>query len=225
MPVRQHFTLPRFLKLLVGLLIVKILISIALSLPEYIPPNFDSNFLLGRDGYFWNGYHWAFYSHLVTGPCSLIFGMILLNQPFLKRFPKWHRFLGCIQGVNILCGVVPTGLWMAWYAAGGPIATAGFVCLAFLTGFTMIQGWRTAVRRRFELHRCWMQRCFLLLCSTVIVRVNGGIGDFFEINAPWFYIQIAWTSWLIPLLVFEVIRWSKHAPRQPARHFVAPTTA
>ena len=101
------------LKLLACLSIGKIVVSVFLSYRDYIPPNFHSVFLQGREGYFWRGYHWAFYLHITTGPAALLVGMILLNDRFRQRFPKWHRYLGRIQVVSVLFLVAPSGLWMA----------------------------------------------------------------------------------------------------------------
>ena len=51
-----------------------------------------------------------------------------------------------------------------------------------------------------------MQRCFTLLFSAVIIRVNGGMGLVLGIEAEWYYLQTAWTSWLLPVLVLELWR-------------------
>ena len=206
MPFVSQVRLLRLFKLLTGLLIVKVLMVVLLNFRDYLPPNFDADFLLGRDSYFWDGYHWAFYAHIASGPITLILGMILLSESFRRQWPRWHRVLGRIQVVLVLCVMAPSGLWMARYAASGPVAGLGFAILAVATGGTIALGWRAAVMRRFEVHRLWMQRCFVLLCSTVIVRVNGGVGALLGIDAEWFYAQTAWTSWLVPLLLFELWR-------------------
>ena len=170
-----------------------------------MPPDFASVFLEGRERYFWRSYYWAFYSHIISGPCSLVLGMLQLSDQFRGRFPKWHRLLGRIQVACVLLIVAPSGLWMAWYAALGPIAGAGFALLALATGVTVLLGWRAAVRRQFDVHRRWMERCFVLLCSAVVIRVNGGLGLVAGIDAEWFYVQTAWTSWLVPLMALEVV--------------------
>ena len=107
----------------------------------------------------------------------------------------------------MLLVVAPSGLWMAWYAAMGPVAGVGFALLAIATGLSVALGWRAAVMRRFDVHRRWMLRSFVLLCSAVVIRVNGGIGLVAGIEAEWFYVQTAWTSWLVPLLVWELVHW------------------
>lgn len=210
--------LPRMIKLLVLLLIGKMLVSVVLNYRDYLPPNFQADFLLGREGYFWHGYHWSFYPHIFAGPCSLILGTLLMSEAFRRRFPRWHRRLGRVQGMCVLFVVAPSGLAMAFRAASGPVAGAGFAVLALLTAGTVGMGWRTAVQRRFDRHRRWMTRCYILLCSTVVVRVNGGVGAFLGIGDNWFYTQTAWTSWLVPLVVYEAIQWTKRT------HHRAPTS-
>ena len=45
-------TLQRVLTLVAGLLIYKVTVAVMLGYVNYLPPNFDSDFLRGREGYF-----------------------------------------------------------------------------------------------------------------------------------------------------------------------------
>ena len=217
-------TLQRILTLLVCMLICKIVAGVFLSYRDYMPPNFESDFLQGRAHYFFGSYQWAFYTHITSGPCSLMLGMILLSEQFRRRFTKWHRSLGRIQVANVLLLVTPSGLWMAWYTATGTVAGIGFALLAILTGTCVALGWRAAVKRRFQVHRRWMWRCFLLLCSAVVLRLVAGIGTVLGVQSMWFDPVASWMSWLVPLGTFEVVRLialRADSRRRPP----APTTA
>jgi hypothetical protein len=171
---------------------------------DYIPPNFESDFFNGRELYFWRSYHWAFYAHIATGPIALLLGLVLISERFRLRFPKWHRCLGRIQAVGVLFLIAPSGLWMAYHAEGGPIAAAGFATLAVVTGTFVALGWRSAVQRRFADHRRWMWRCYLLLCSAVVLRLIVGLATVTGFEAAWLDSSIAWASWLLPLGVYEL---------------------
>ncbi len=114
----RSITLPRILKLLVCVLICRVTAGVFLSYRDYMPPNFESDFLQGREHYFFGSYQWAFYTHITSGPCSLILGMILVSRQFRLRFAKWHRVLGRIQVSCVLLLVAPSGLWTA--ACGWP---------------------------------------------------------------------------------------------------------
>jgi len=204
------FTLSRLLTILTAVLIWKVTFSTIVEYRNYLPPNFESDFLLGREKYFWGPYRWAFYAHLVSGPMSLILGTILINQRFRGKFPRWHRRLGRIQVAGILLILAPSGLWMSYYAATGAIAGAGLGSLAIATAVCAALGWRAAVRRKFATHQQWMQRTFVLLCSAVVIRMIGGMATVAQYDAPWVYPFSTWASWLMPLLIYEV--WQRFQP-------------
>jgi uncharacterized membrane protein YozB (DUF420 family) len=196
--------LQRILLLLAFALILKVTFSVVLGYRDYLPPNFNNDFLSGRQSYFAGPYQWAFYAHIVSGPVSLFLGLILISEPFRQRFPKWHRSMGKVQAGVVLLLLAPSGLWMAFYAQTGTVAGIGFSLLAIATGMCVLAGWRSAVKRRFAEHRRWMLRCFLLLCSAVIVRIIGGLATVAAVGDPWIYPLTAWASWLVPLTAFEL---------------------
>ena len=198
------FTLQRGLTLLAVLLILKVTLSVIAGYRDYCPPNFESDFLRGRQSYFSGTYEWAFYAHIFSGPVSLVLGLILINEPLRTRFPHWHRTLGKAQAALVLFLLAPSGLWMAYHAEGGVVAAAGFAALAVVTALCVLLGWRTAVQRRFAEHRRWMWRCFLLLCSAIVLRMFGGLATVADAGAAWIYPLSAWMSWLAPLVALEL---------------------
>ncbi len=194
----------RVLTVLAGLLILKATLSVMLRYRDYFPPNFESDFLRGRQAYFSGAYQWAFYTHIASGPVSLILGLILVSERFRMRFPKWHRTLGKAQIAQVLFLLAPSGLLMAFHAETGAVAGTGFAVLAIATGICALLGWRSAVRRRFVEHRRWMWRCFLLLCSAVVIRLIGGLATVTDVGGAWSYPLAAWVSWLVPFAAFEL---------------------
>ena len=213
-------TLQRAVTLLAGLLILKVTVRVILNYHNYFPPNFESDFLRGRELYFLGFYHWAFYTHIASGPFSLMLGMILVSEHFRRRFPRWHRHLGRIQVASVLLLVTPSGLWMAYYAAAGPIAAAGLAVLAVVTGICVALGWRSAVKRRFHDHRRWMWRAFLLLCSAVLLRLIGGLATVTGVAVTWVDPLATWMSWLVPLTAFELSELGKRRTRRSLAHSI-----
>ncbi len=199
----RSFALPRVLTILAALLIWKVTLSVVVEYRNYFPPDFASDFLRGREPYFWGGYRWAFYVHLVSGPASLLLGTILISDRFRRLVPAWHRRLGRVQAACVLLLVAPSGLWMAYYAATGAIAAAGLGTLAIATATCMALGWRSAVKRNFSDHRRWMWRTYMLLCSAVVIRMIGGLATVAHVDAAWLYPFSTWASWLLPLLILE----------------------
>ncbi len=208
--------LPRLLLFLVGFLVLKVVLVVILSYRDYWPPNFDSEFLFGREGYFFGTYRWAFYPHIVSGPLSLVLGLLLSSERLQQRAPSWHRILGRVQVVTVLLFVVPSGFVMAYRAEGGLVAALGFAALALVTGATVMLGLRRALERRYAAHQVWMQRCLCCLGSAVVIRISGGITTLAELDAAWIYPTMAWVSWLGPLVALEgVRRFFTTSPRLP----------
>jgi len=193
------------LKWATALLTIKVLLSILSNYVDYFPPNFDAYFLLDREPYFFGLYGVAFYVHILTTPLALVSGMLLQSEGLRRRFPARHRFLGRMQVVGILVLLVPSSLWMSAYANGGRVAGAGFAVLALATGFCAIMGWRRAREREFKKHRYWMSRCFLMLCSAVVLRLISGAANVFGLESEWTYPITAWSAWILPLCAFELI--------------------
>jgi hypothetical protein len=202
-------TLPqRILAILAGILILKVTTSVVSNYGNYFPPDFASDFLRGREPHFYGAYQWAFYTHILSGPVSLILGLILIGERSRARYPKWHRRLGRLQVACVLLLVAPSGLVMAYHATAGPIAAAGLAALAIATATCVSLGARSAMTRRFADHRRWMWRAYLLLCSAVVIRLIGGLATVTGATAPWVDPLGAWMSWLVPLAAFELREWT-----------------
>ena len=198
--------LRRALPWLIMLLVWKVTLSVVIGYRDYLPPNFQADFLLGRESYFWGTYRWAFYPHLIAGPLSLLLGSLLVNSRFRATARVWHKRLGRVQGICVLLVVAPSGLYMSFYPQAGPIAGAGLACLAIATGVCVSLGWRSAVQRKFAADERWMWRTFLLLCSAVVIRLIGGAATVAGFDALWLNPLASWLSWLGPLLVYEANR-------------------
>lgn len=199
----------RILQLLIFLLVIKVTLSITWAYKDYFPPNFSSGFLVGRREHFRGVYRIAFYSHIISGPITILLGMLLYSEQLRLRLPPMHRWFGRMQSVIVLLVVVPSGLCMARFAETGALAGIGFATLAMATALTVLIGWRSAVSRRFDDHRIWMTRCLLLLGSAIVLRVFGGVATVLRIDSPAAYPIAAWASWILPLIAFEYHRLRK----------------
>lgn len=221
--------LKRLLSLLGACLIVKVAATVVWGYRGYFPPNFDTDFLRGREPYFFGVYSWAFFAHIIVGPISLVLGLVLVSERFRMRFPAAHRLLGKCQIAIVLFLIAPSGLWMAYYAETGAVAATGFGVLALATGACALLGWRTAVANKFAEHRRWMWRCYLLLCSAVLLRLMGGLAEMMHIEGSWAYQFASWVSWVAPLAVFELTRaiklWMRSPVDRPGDHSASSTAS
>jgi uncharacterized membrane protein len=203
----------RLLRRLGAALILVVTARIVATYGAYFPPNFRSEFLLGREPHFHSADRAAFYAHIVSGPLALVVGLALVADGIRARWPTWHRRLGWIQVLNVLLVVSPSGLVMARHAAAGPIAGAGLATLALATAGCVTMGVRAAMRHQFRAHRRWMWRCFLLLSSAVVLRLIGGLATVTGFGPEWLDPAANWVAWLAPLAVFEA--WEVVNTRRP----------
>src|SRR5678815_3569411 len=93
--------LQRTLLLLAVVLILKVTVSVVLGYRNYFPPNFDNDFLNGRQSYFAGAYACAFYTHIAAGPISLVLGLLLVIESPRKRWPTLHRSFGKVQAAVV----------------------------------------------------------------------------------------------------------------------------
>ncbi len=202
------------LRWLAVVLILRVLAAILANYPDYFPPNFNSLFLEGRETMFHGAYRAAFYAHILSAPLVLFIGLILLSEYVRRRHGGWHRWLGRIQVVVLLFFVLPSSVVMSRHAFGGWPAGLSFLLLSAATASCAIVGVVHACRRRYDQHRRWMLRSYVLICSAVALRLISGTAGLVGVPSPeQTYIVAAWSSWLFPLAACEIVqRWPAHRP-------------
>jgi uncharacterized membrane protein YozB (DUF420 family) len=108
---------------------------------------------------------------------------------------------------------------MARHAFGGWPAGLSFVLLSAATATCAVVGVAHARRRRYDRHRRWMLRCYVLICSAVLLRLISGAAGLVGVpSVEEAYIVAAWSSWLLPLAAYEVVeRWPSRRPGSVSR--------
>jgi uncharacterized membrane protein len=201
----RYRILTTVLRWLAIVLILRVLATILASYPDYFPPDFDSLFLQGREATFTGLYPPAFYVHIVSGPVVLVNGLILLSERVRRRHDGFHRVLGRVQVVVLLLFMLPSSVVMCRHAFGGWRAGLSFLLLSAVTAGCAVAGVVHARRRHYDRHRRWMLRCYVLICSAVALRLMSGAAGLVGVaSSEGAYIVAAWSSWLIPLVVFEI---------------------
>jgi uncharacterized membrane protein len=147
----------------------------------------------------------------------LVNGLILLNNAVRRRYGGLHRVLGRVQVAVLLLLVLPTSVVMARHAFGGWPAGVSFLLLSLTTAACAVAGVVQARRRRFHSHRRWMLRCYVLICSAVVLRIVSGTAGLVGVSSPEdAYVVAAWASWLVPLAACEVVtRWNEYGSDRP----------
>lgn len=199
-------SLTTLLRWLAIVLILRVLVTILANYPDYFPPDFHSLFLEGRESTFHGAYRVAFYVHIFASPFVLVNGLLLLSRNMHSRLRRLHRLFGRIQVAVLLVLVLPSSIVMSQQAYGGWLAGLSFITLSVATAVCAITGVVYATRRQFVQHQRWMTRTFILISSAVVLRLlSGGMELLHVPNPELAYIIAAWSSWVLPLVVYEVI--------------------
>ena len=93
---------------------------------------------------------------------------LLLSVKRMLRFPRTHRWLGRATGAVVLAALVPSGLYLSWFAKGGAPATVGFALSGLIVALAMLQGIRRARAKDTAGHR----RCMLHVLAQLSVAVT-----------------------------------------------------
>ena len=196
--------------LLLLVLFFRVVFSILSEYQFYFPADFRAPFLVNREAHFQGWYFVAFYVHIVISPVVLLMGLYLVLSGKRKGWRSYHKIVGRVQVPLIVLFVAPSGFVMANKAYSGPIAGSGFALLAIATAGTAMIAVREAMAHRIASHKIWATRCFVLLCSPLVLRLTSGSLSVLNAESDWTYRVSAWASWLVPLLIFETyLRHSK----------------
>ncbi len=148
----------------------------------------------------------AFYLHILLAPVVLLNGLILLSAYARRHHRGAHRLLGRLQLVLLLMVVLPSSAVMSRHAFGGWPAGLSFLLLSAATAVSAIAGVVYARRRRYDLHRRWMLRSYVWICSAVALWLISGAAEQIGVSkAEDAYIVAAWSSWLVPLAGYEIV--------------------
>ena len=107
-------------------------------------------------------------------------------------------------GAGVLVGGV-SGLYLSWFAFGGPVARLGFATLAVGWLYTGARAYVAIRNRRIDEHRRWMVRNFALAFAAVMLRLYVPASVVAGADFGVAYSVIAWLCWVPNLIVAEAI--------------------
>jgi hypothetical protein len=142
-------------------------------------------------------------------------GLSLLLVPFqlskkLRSFSmKIHKTTGLLYFLAVLFGGV-SGFIMSFNASGGAMAEWGFRMMAIVWLFTTIIAVWHAVNGNIVLHKKWIYRSIAMTSAAITFRVYLGLGlEVLDLPFMTVYISISWLSWVLNLIVCEIILYQR----------------
>jgi hypothetical protein len=160
--------------------------------------------------------------HVVAAAFALPGCLVLMSKTALTRAPRLHRWAGRATAAVVLLALVPSGSYLALFAKGGVLSTAGFLLSGAVVAAAMVQGVREARARRFAAHR----RCVLHVLAQLSVAVTSRAMlfgfDAIVFDSERAYLIALWLPVAASALAVELISWRNHGlpsrdSRLPAR--------
>jgi hypothetical protein len=152
------------------------------------------------------------YAHAAAGSLMLFFGAAALYVGWTRRFFPLHKYLG---GTYLLTGTIASLVALALPLVAphdpGSIAVATNVIAGVWLAFSAM-AWRAVRNRRFDAHRDWMIRSYVVTWTFVFCRMAMQLPLFPGLGAEGITATI-WISFVVPVLACEIVmQWSTTSP-------------
>ena len=157
--------------------------------------------------------NFVFATHVLLASVVTFAGLMQLVPALRRAFPGWHRWTGRTFLV-IACFMALSGVWLA-VVRGTYLSVISAVAI-LINGLLILVfaalAWRHAVKRRFDRHRIWAMRTFMVVSGVWFLRVGlmgwvvvnqGPVGMRDDMSGP-ADIVLTFGSYLIPLALLEL---------------------
>ena len=151
--------------------------------------------------------------------------------PYLrKHFPIFHRYNGrFFLGFGIVGAV--TGMYMTWFGGGrlSDIGSLGVTLNGLLIPIFVLWAWRSAIQKKFALHRRYAVHAFILINGVWTFRLyimgwfminQGPLGNSATFDGP-ADIALSFASYLLPMAIAELAFWAERQKTAKAYLFAA----
>ena len=157
------------------------------------------------------GHFGLVYFHVSGGTLMLFVGLANLYIGTTRKYFKYHKLIGRIYLIGGALGAVAAMVITsspAHKAAGTNPFTSTTISLLTLASAWLLaaaMAYRAALNKRYDSHREWMIRSYVLVWSFVFCRLVGRVPGVEDMGGGQAFI---WLSWVGPLLVCELaLQW------------------
>ena len=152
------------------------------------------------------------YAHAAGGTAMLVAGGAALYVGWTRRFRRFHKVIGYTYLLGGAAGAL-AALALSVRPFHPPLSlgvATGALAVVWLVFAAM--AWRAAWNRRFDNHREWVIRSYVVTWTFVGCRIAQLIPPFPKLGLEGITAGI-WLYWIAPVLVCEIaLQWSRGAP-------------
>lgn len=163
--------------------------------------------------------------HMLGGTVMLVLGALNLYVGSTRRLFRFHRAIGYSYLIGGALGAA-AALLLALANVHGKfvdpfafdlmkVSDLGWALAALSVAWmlTATMALRAAINRRFDNHREWMIRSYVLVWSFVLCRLTAKVPTLAVLGELGDGAALGWLSWLIPLAIAEIcLQWKAGAP-------------
>lgn len=146
---------------------------------------------------FWNI---GFYGHILLGGLALFVGWAQFSKKLRNANIKMHRNVGKVYIVSVMISGI-CGVYIAFNATGGLVASLGFICLGLIWLFTTIKAYIAVRNKDISLHKGFMIYSYAACFAAVTLRIWLPILNIIFEDFTIAYRIVAWLCW-VPNLIF-----------------------
>lgn len=148
----------------------------------------------------------AFYVHLGFGALVTLVGIPLFFSKIIGFRSKLHKQLGKVYIISILCFTGPTGIYLAFFAEGGWLASVGFLMMSAAWMIPTYIAFRKVIQGDIQGHYNWIIRSYCMTLSGVTLRLFTPLGSmYFEFDYELNFVLSAFIPWIVNLILGEII--------------------
>lgn len=146
---------------------------------------------------FWN---MGFYVHIIFSGIALLTGWPQFSRKLREKYLQLHKQMGKMYVVTALSGAAG-GVYIAFYATGGIIASLGFICLGTIWFGTTLSAYINIKNGRIQQHQRMMIYSYAACFAAVTLRIWLPLLIILFKDFTVAYLIVAWLCW-IPNIVF-----------------------
>lgn len=163
-----------------------------------------------------------FAAHVLLAAVITLGGLMQLIEPLRRRFPALHRWNGRLFMLTALFMALG-GIWLTWgrNTQLSQVSAIAITLNGALIVVCALIAWHHALRRRFDRHRSWAMRTFMLVNGVWFLRVGimawvllnqGPVGMDGKLSGP-ADIALVFGCYLLPLGGLELYMWADRQGR------------